>query len=145
MDLPRLEEQLSHRFGWVVTLFLVAGTAFILGRQYQPRIETTSGDEVVSASQPAGIIQDIQQSLSSGTDTDVVTSSDPIAESTGIVHLNSATLAELDKLPGIGPTKARAIIDYRTANGPFVRVDDLVNVKGIGPATLEKLRSQITL
>jgi competence protein ComEA len=57
-----------------------------------------------------------------------------------IVHLNSATQAELETLPGVGPSTAQKILDYRAANGPFKAVDDLDNVKGIGPAKLEKIR-----
>ena len=62
------------------------------------------------------------------------------------VNVNSASvdaLAEL--LTGIGPKKAEAIVAYREANGPFKTVDDLLNVKGIGQATLEKNRDRISL
>ena len=58
----------------------------------------------------------------------------------GPVDLNQATIVELDTLPGIGPTTAQAIIDHRTANGPFATVDDLEAVRGIGPAKLEAIR-----
>jgi competence protein ComEA len=51
----------------------------------------------------------------------------------------------LDSLSGIGPTKAQAIIDYRNQNGPFRTIDDLLNVTGIGPKTLETIRDQITV
>lgn len=60
------------------------------------------------------------------------------------VNINSAAVAELQTLPGIGPSKASAIIDYRTQNGPFLTVDDLDNVPGIGPATLGNLRSLVS-
>ncbi len=53
------------------------------------------------------------------------------------VDINHATAEELTALPGIGPKKARAIVEYREANGPFAKPDDLLLVNGIGPATLE--------
>lgn len=61
------------------------------------------------------------------------------------VNLNTATTGQLQTLPGIGPKKAGAIISYRSKNGPFKRVDDLVQVKGIGPKTLSKLRPLVTI
>jgi competence protein ComEA len=61
------------------------------------------------------------------------------------VNLNTATAADLDRLPGVGPSTAAAIIDHRTKNGPFHAVDDLALVRGIGPAKLEQLRSLVTV
>jgi competence protein ComEA len=57
-----------------------------------------------------------------------------------IVDLNRATATDLDRLPGVGPATAKAIIDHRTRNGPFASVDDLLKVKGIGPAKLAEIR-----
>ena len=62
----------------------------------------------------------------------------------GPINLNTATAGQLQALPGIGPKKADAIVSYRTKHGPFKRVDDLVQVKGIGPKTLSKLRPLVT-
>lgn len=62
----------------------------------------------------------------------------------GPVDLNSATAAELETLPGIGPATSAAIIDHRERNGPFRQVDDLLDVRGIGPAKLEGLRDLVT-
>lgn len=60
-----------------------------------------------------------------------------------IIDLNSATKAELELLPGIGPALAQRILDHRAASGPFARVDDLDKVRGIGPRLLERLRPHI--
>ena len=67
------------------------------------------------------------------------------AEAAGPVDINTADAAALQGLPGIGETKAAAIIAHRDANGPFASVDDLQNVKGIGEKTLEKLKEHITV
>lgn len=61
----------------------------------------------------------------------------------GPIDLNSATAAELDALPGVGPATATAIVDDRTRNGPFASVDDLDRVPGIGPAKLEAVRDLV--
>jgi len=61
------------------------------------------------------------------------------------VDLNTATLEDLIQLPGIGPSLAERILEYRETHGPFHSVEDLLNVKGIGPAKLEQLRPYITV
>jgi competence protein ComEA len=60
------------------------------------------------------------------------------------VSLSSATVEELDELPGIGPITAEKIVDYRTEHGPFASVDDLDAVPGIGPTRVEQLRELVT-
>jgi len=62
-----------------------------------------------------------------------------------LININTASSTELDTLPGIGPTTAQKIIDYRTQNGPFVSIEDIINVSGIGPGTYEKLKDKITV
>jgi competence protein ComEA len=61
------------------------------------------------------------------------------------VNLNSATLAELDTLPGIGPVIAQRILDWRSAHGGFTNVDQLRDVSGIGDRTFERLRDLVTV
>jgi len=61
------------------------------------------------------------------------------------IDLNRAEVWLLDALPGIGPGRAQAIIDYRSQNGPFHRVEDLLNVEGIGESTLDRMRDFITV
>lgn len=60
-----------------------------------------------------------------------------------LIDINQATVADLDRLPGVGPSTAQAIVDHRTRNGPFASVDDLLAVRGIGPAKLAELRALV--
>lgn len=60
------------------------------------------------------------------------------------IDLNSATAAQLDALPGVGPATARAIISHRTRKGPFAKVEDLMNVPGIGPAKFAAIRDLVS-
>jgi competence protein ComEA len=61
-----------------------------------------------------------------------------------LVNINSATEQQLETLSGVGPVLAAAIVAYRSQHGPFRSVDDLLDVSGIGPATLAELRPQVT-
>ncbi len=62
-----------------------------------------------------------------------------------MININTASVEELDKLSGIGPSLAKAIIDYRTTNGPFKKIEDINEVKGIGDALYAKIKDQITV
>jgi competence protein ComEA len=64
---------------------------------------------------------------------------------TGVINVNRATKAEFDSLTGIGPVLASRIINYRSANGPFLALDDLLKVSGIGSKTLERIRPRLSL
>jgi len=64
---------------------------------------------------------------------------------TTLININTADETTLETLNGVGPSLATAIIQYRTEHGPFASVDQLDDVSGIGPATLEKLRPQVTV
>ena len=61
------------------------------------------------------------------------------------VSLNTATAADLEQLPGIGPSKALAIVADRRRNGRYRIIEDLSRVRGIGAATIERLRSLVTV
>ena len=61
------------------------------------------------------------------------------------VDLNTATIAQLEQVPGIGPSRARAIVNLRERSGPFERVEELLAIRGINKSTLEKLRPYVTV
>jgi competence ComEA-like helix-hairpin-helix protein len=69
----------------------------------------------------------------------------PLSAYAALVNINTADAALLDTLPGIGPTYATRIVDYRTAHGPFARIEDIQNVSGIGPSTYANIASLITV
>jgi len=71
-----------------------------------------------------------------------VPTSDPNVD---LVNINTASLEELDTLPGIGPTTAQKIIDYRTTNGPFATIEDIMNVSGIGISTFDGMKDLISV
>lgn len=67
------------------------------------------------------------------------------SETNGKININKANLEQLMALPGIGEVKAQAIIDYRTKNGPFQSIQEIINVTGIGEKTFEKIQDMITV
>lgn len=89
---------------------------------------------LVLAAQPA-----VAASQSSGTH--------PAAKPTptNIVNINTALVAELETLPGVGTKTAERIIEYRQKNGPFKRVEELMNVRGLGEKNFIKLKAQLTI
>ncbi|TVP44197.1 MAG: ComEA family DNA-binding protein [Halomonas sp.] len=72
-------------------------------------------------------------------------SSGVLAQEVAPININTADAELLAELPGIGPSRAEAIIEEREANGPFESADDLVRVSGIGSATVDRMRDQVTL
>ena len=62
-----------------------------------------------------------------------------------LININTASQSELETLPGIGPVKAKAILEYRRSYKGFVALDEIMEVRGIGPSTYEKIKDRITL
>ncbi len=69
----------------------------------------------------------------------------PVSAMAAGIDINSAGKAQLETLPGVGPVKAERIVAHREANGDFTSVDQLTEVSGIGPATLEKLQDLVSV
>ena len=65
--------------------------------------------------------------------------------STAVININTASVADLERLPGIGAKTAGRIIEYRQKNGPFKKVEELMNVRGVGEKNFLKLRTQISV
>ena len=124
--------------------------------------EFTQGDRVIDAVDRAGgakpnadlsglnlaaPLTDGSQVVVSKTGTTAAgaTGSSGAATTGGLININSASATDFESLSGIGEVLAAAIVDYRTENGPFSSVDELEDVSGIGPATLEEIRDQITV
>ena len=69
----------------------------------------------------------------------------PSASASAPVNLNTASVAQLETLPGIGKATAERILEYRTKNGSFKKVEDLMNVRGVGEKSFLKLKPLVTV
>jgi competence protein ComEA len=117
------------------------GDIFIGGAVANPGLYPLRQDDTIeSLIQTAGLISDAD----TGKIEIYVPKSGEMSEPQRI-DLNRAETWLLDALPGIGPGRAQDIIDYRNQNGPFHRIEDLLNVEGIGESTLDKMRDFITV
>lgn len=128
-------------------MVLVAGSAYLLGSS---RVSEPTNTFTQSETLPVenSIVSDIAQTLASPAATTTSSTGEntaSIAQPISQVSLNSGSQAELETLKGIGPSKAKAIIDYRNQFGQFIRIEDVQKVKGIGPKTFENIKAQITL
>ena len=83
--------------------------------------------------------------LETGSDSGLTENTDLLVDISQKVNINTASEKELDALPGIGPSKAGSIINYRLEHGSFSSIDEIMNVSGIGQATFEKLKDLITV
>ncbi len=69
----------------------------------------------------------------------------PSTRSTAVVNINTASASDLEGLPGIGAKTAARIVDYRQKNGPFKKIEELMNVQGIGEKNFLKLKAQVSV
>ncbi len=101
-----------------------------------PSAPQSAGEPSASATAPSALPSTVPSASPS---------TSPNAGDAGLINLNTATVQELDTLAGVGPVTAQRILDHRQRIGRFTSVDQLLDINGIGPKTLEKLRSQVTV
>lgn len=103
---------------------------------YVPTLDETAEQTQAVISSPAGRTEGIELDLAG----------DTAASAAGeTVNINTADVAQLDTLPGVGPSTAEKIVEYRETNGPFATIDEIMSVSGIGPAKFEQIQSFITV
>lgn len=135
----------------------------VAGAVREPGVyEFAEGDRVIDAIERAGgslpkadlSLLNLAAPLADGIQILVPKAGPPVAgvpggtgtgSSSGLININSASETELETLSGIGEVLAATIVEYRTENGPFASVEDLMDVSGIGPATLDEIRDQVTV
>jgi competence protein ComEA len=154
---PGAAQQVSASPSPMVTLIVD-----VAGAVHQPGVyEFTEGDRVIDAIERAGgqmpkadlSLLNLAAPLVDGTQILVPKAGPPGAVAPGatgstaggLMNINTASATELEGLSGIGEVLAATIIEYREQNGPFTTVDELMDVSGIGPATLEEIRDQVTV
>jgi competence protein ComEA len=155
MRLPRIgaglarriaEERAAHGpFGSLEGLRRVAGVGDAMLAAIGEHAEFSAAGEVSGAPPPLSPtpVASHESSVSAVPErTDGVA---PAPSSPQPVDLNQGTEAEFERLPGIGPSLARRIVQYRSRHGAFLAVDSLVHVPGIGPATLARIRGLVTV
>ena len=123
----------------IIIIFLVITVAFagFVAGYYYGR-HSAGGDVIIQG------VPQITPTTTASTTTAPTSAPSPTTSVALMININTATLEQLDLLPGIGPVTAQAIIDYRTEFGPFETPEDLLNVKGIGEKKLAAILEFIT-
>ncbi len=140
----------------VTAAVILVMLGFFWGRSTAGEQYTISGDPMPTGS-PASSVSPLpaapsdSPSPSAPADTDMPVDTDmpadtpaPLSED-GKININTATAQELEELPYIGEVRARAIVEERERGGPFLRVEDITRVSGIGEGILERIRDHITV
>jgi comEA protein len=164
-DFNQFLEKYRLWIGGGLLLAIIAGGAILLWREnyWKPSLEDRISQYEDKISSLEDKIDNINNSNTkvtpqaevntapdeSGSVAGIDTEPTPIPKSSqtisGKININTASASQLDTLSGIGPAYAGRIIDYRVANGGFKTIEEIQNVKGIGPKTFEKIKDNITV
>ena len=87
----------------------------------------------------------LQSPVASAQDKPAPRSAPSKASTSAVVNINTASVADFEQLPGIGAKTAARIVEYRQKNGPFKKIEELMNVRGIGEKNFLKLKAQLTV
>ncbi|MEI6039824.1 MAG: helix-hairpin-helix domain-containing protein [Candidatus Berkelbacteria bacterium] len=129
-----------YYIGAVLVFIILAGTGLVIFGDYIQK-EVVRDKKMVAGLKTEN--EKLRQELSAKASSEVVQSS---TQNQGDkININTASLAELDKLPGVGPVRAGDIISYREKNSGFKTIEDIKNIKGIGDVSFEKIKDLITI
>ena len=134
----------------VTAAVILVMLGFFWGRSTAGEQYTISGDPMPTGS-PASSVSPLpaapsdSPSPSAPADTDMPADTPAPLSEDGKININTATAQELEELPYIGEVRAQAIVEERERGGPFLRVEDITRVSGIGEGILERIRDHITV
>ena len=139
--------------GILIVLSLIGGTLLILKKGTQAESSSSKENNDQKTLELENKIADLEKQITElksapapAANLEAVTSpSSNSDQPVGKININSASQTQLESLPGIGPTYAKRIIEYRTANGGFKSINQIKNVKGIGEKTFAKFKDLITI
>lgn len=135
-----------EKYKWIIisglAIIIIAGTSIIVwDRGHRNKIN--SENKEISELRVQNEM--LRQQLSLGSSKNVAGVNTNLEDESGKLNINSASEADLDKLPGIGPARAADIIAYRQENGGFSSIEELKNISGIGDKTFENLKDLVTV
>jgi competence protein ComEA len=141
----------KYRFaiGGVLIAIILVGSGLIFWDKFsQNKVKLENAEIMVLREQNELLRKQLSQNAQkqiAGAQTQAISSASNISNISNKININTATAAELDKLPGIGPARANDIINYRQAHNGFKTIEELKNIKGIGDKSFESLKDLVTV